>query len=337
MAQPPFEITDYIINTLAEITGKLGKLEVNIDQKKDLYLRRASKIKSVNSSCAIEANALTENQVADIINGKRVVAPPNEIIEVKNAYSAYLKIGCFKPYDKKSFLLAHKILTENLVSESGKFRSGDVVVYEGDKVIHVGARPQFVANLIDDLFAWAKKSELNAIIKSCVIHYEIETIHPFADGNGRIGRLWQSLILYQYNKLFELIPIETLVFENQQRYYDAIEQSRKTSSSTPFIEFMLEIISKTIDAFSADTAKNCDIKHEYLKLLTKSEKTVLNVLLQYFNTVDFITPENANELLNKSPSTVRNYLKSFTEKRILFATGENKGRKYKINSDIFTE
>jgi len=252
MAKPPFEINDNIINMVAEITNKLGKLEVSLDMKKDLHLSKASKIKSVNSSCAIEANTLTEEQVEGIINGKRIIAPPDEIIEVKNAYEAYLKIQEYKSYDIRSFLKAHKILTEHLIKDAGKFRTGDVGVYENKKVVHVGARPQFINDLMSDLFTWAKVSELNPLIKACVLHYEIETIHPFSDGNGRIGRLWQSVILYNYNKLFELIPIETLVYENQQRYYEAIETSRKNNSSTAFIEFMLEMVSKTIDSFNTE-------------------------------------------------------------------------------------
>jgi len=264
MSKPPFEINDNIINVVAEINNKLGKLEANIENKKDLHLRKASKIKSVNSSCAIEANTLSEKQVEGIINGKRIIAPPDEIIEVRNAYNAYMKISEYKPYDVKSFLKAHKYLMEHLIKDCGKFRSGDVAVYDNEKVIHVGARPQFVSNLITDLFDWASASKLNPLIKACVLHYEIETIHPFSDGNGRIGRLWQSVVLYYYNELFELIPIETLVYENQQRYYDCIEASRKNNSSTVFIEFMLEMISQTVDALSGTVTNLNRVKHEYL-------------------------------------------------------------------------
>ncbi|MDR0978400.1 MAG: Fic family protein [Lachnospiraceae bacterium] len=329
---PPFTITDNIVNLVAEINNKLGKLEANLDKKKNLYLRKASKIKSVNSSCAIEANTLTEKEVEGILNGKKIIAPPNEIIEVQNAFNAYSNISNFKPYEIKSFLKAHKYLTENLVKECGKFRSGDAGVFENDVAIHYGARPQFVHGLIQDLFNWAKESNLNPLIKSSVIHYEIETIHPFSDGNGRIGRLWQSIVLYNYNKLFELIPIETLIYENQQTYYDKIEESRKNDNSTPFIEFMLDMISKTIDTFESNS-KTYKIKQNCLQGLNKSEKEILNIIL-YLDLDDYITVEAVNEKANKSISSIRNYFKKFTSKNIFIGIGENKGRKYKLNKDI---
>ena len=336
MSKPPFEITNKIINTALEINNKLGKLEGNIDRKKDLYLRKASKIKSVNSSCAIEANTLTSKEVEGIVNGKRIIAPPNEIIEVKNAYNAYNRIEEYKAYNVKSFLKAHKYLTENLEKQSGKFRSGDVAVYDKDKVIHVGARPEFVYDLVNDLFTWASTSDINPIIKACVLHYEIETIHPFSDGNGRIGRLWQSVILYNYNKLFELIPTETLVYEHQQEYYYSIEISRKQNSSTPFIEFMLDMIAKTIDEvftnINSDTAIR--IKSELLLNLSKGEKELLDIIVNSYHQDEYIDMDDIKEKSQKASSTIRNYFKKYIEQDIIIAEGKNKGRKYKLNKGI---
>ena len=336
MSKPPFEITNTIINIALEINNKLGKLEANIDKKKDLYLRKASKIKSVNSSCAIEANTLTQKEVEGIVNGKRIIAPPNEIIEVKNAYNAYSKIEEYKEYDIKSFLKAHKYLTENLVKESGKFRSGDVAVYDEEKVLHVGARPEFVYDLVNSLFAWACSSDISPIIKACILHYEIETIHPFSDGNGRIGRLWQSVILYNYNKLFELIPTETLVYEHQQEYYDSIEISRKQNSSTPFIEFMLDMISKTIDDVIGNVSIESiiKIKSEYYRNLSKNEKELLDIIVNNFDSDDYIVMEDLKEKTEKASSSIRNYFKKFALQGIIISEGKNKGRKYKINKDI---
>lgn len=337
MKKPPFEINDNIVNMIAEINNKLGKLEVNLDKKKELLLRKISKIKSVNSSCGIEANSLTEKEVEAVINGKRIIAPPDEVIEVKNAYNAYTKIKEYLPYSIKSFLLAHKHLTENLIKEAGIFRSGNVAVYDGNKVLHVGARPEFVYNLVDDLFKWAKISEVNLLIKSSIIHYEIETIHPFSDGNGRIGRLWQSIILYNYNKLFELIPIETLIYENQQKYYEAIEKSRKADSSTVFIEFMLEMINQTIDTFSKDNniINLKEIRSEFLDKLSKRELEILNIIINNYSSNTYFISDNLNNKVDKGNSSIRLYLKRLVDAKVLIAIGNNKGRKYQINKNIF--
>ena len=335
MNRPPFEITERIINLLAEIVNNIGRLDAVTSKKMSLFLRKATMIKTVNSSCAIEANTLTEQQVEGIINGKRVIAPPDEIIEVRNAYNAYARIDEYDPYGTVSFLKAHSILMEQLVKDAGRYRKTDVGVYDRGNVIHVGARPQFISSLMEDLFNWAKTSELNPIIKACILHYEIETIHPFSDGNGRAGRLWQSVVLCSYSRIFKLMPIETLVYENQQRYYDSIEASREENSSTPFIEFMLEMILRTIETFGDGGGRSQRIKKEYLKNLTKNEKEVLTVIIDNFDTEEMITAGRLREITNRSDSAVRNYLKKFTDERILFASGNNKGRKYMLNKDIF--
>jgi len=339
MDKPPFEINDTIINLALEINNKLGKLEVNLDKKKELLLRKISKIKSVHSSCAIEANSLTDKEVEAVVNGKRILAPPDEIIEVKNAYHAYTKMSEYKPYSIKSFLQAHRYLTENLVEEAGKFRSGNVAVYNGDQVLHMGARPEFVYHLVDELFQWGAASEVNPLIKSGVIHYELEIIHPFADGNGRIGRLWQSVILYNYNPLFELIPIETLIYEHQQRYYEAIENSSKVNSSTAFIEFLLKMIDETIDTFRIDNnvVNLNQIKAESLSALTKREKEMLNIIIHDFDSAGYFTSADLNGRIDKGASSIRLYLKKLVETEVLIATGNNKGRKYQVNAAIFED
>ena len=333
MYKPPFEISEELLNLVAKITEKITRLELSVDSKKALFLRKASKIKSVNSSCAIEANTLSEEEVISVINGNKVLAPKKEIAEVKNAYEAYFDMERYDPYNIKSFLEAHKLLTSGLVDESGKFRSGYVGVIDGDKVIHIGAKADFVPKLIGELFDWAKNSELNPLIKSSVVHFEIEFIHPFKDGNGRVGRLWQSLILYKYNKIFEYLPIETLVFENQQKYYDALSKSEKEASSTIFIEFMLEMILKTIDKFDSNTYLD-KIKNNCIASLTKTEKEILNKLLNYFENNEFINNDAASILLDKSKVNVRKYFKKFTNSKILISIGDNKGRKYKLNEEI---
>ncbi|MCL2148261.1 MAG: Fic family protein [Methanomassiliicoccaceae archaeon] len=335
MNRPPFEITDRILNLLAEITNRIGRLDAASNKKMSLSLRKAAMVKTVNSSCAIEANSLTEQQVEGVIDGKRVIAPPNEIIEVMNAYDAYARIDEYDPYGTASFLMAHGILTGRLLTDAGRYRATDVAVYEGRNVIHIGARPQFISGLMDDLFGWARASDLNPVIKACVLHYEIETIHPFSDGNGRIGRLWQSVVLCRYNEVFKLMPVETLVHANQQRYYDSIEASRERDSSTPFIEFMLEMILATLDSFSGDEGGLRGVKDRYLQNLTKTEREALMIIIGSFGRGETITAGRLREVMGKADSTVRNHLRRLTEEGILTASGKNKGRGYVINEDIF--
>ena len=336
MNRPPFEISDKIINNIAEITNRLGRLDAITNKKMTLYLRKASMVKTINSSCAIEANTLTEKQVEGIINGKRIIAPPKEIIEIQNAYDAYMRIDEFDPYDIGSFLKAHGILMRQLLKNAGEFRTAGVNVYENGDIVHVGARHEFVYSMMYDLFEWGRASEMNPVVKACVIHYEIETIHPFSDGNGRIGRLWQSVILCGYNELFKLMPIETLVYENQERYYDSIKASRKEKSSTKFIEFMTEMILGTMDEFGGGTGKLNEIKEEYLRGLNKNEKKTLGLMIKNFDGDGGIAAGSLSEMTDSADSTVRNHLKKFTEKGILIASGDNKGRRYMLNKDIFS-
>ena len=337
MVKPPFEISDNIINVVCDITNKLGKLEVSFDMKKSLFLTKTSKIKSVCFSCAIESNTLTEQQVEGIINGKMIAAPPNEILEVTNAYGAYLIIQGFKAYKIKSFLEAHKAFTAHLLSDAGKLRTGEVAASENEKLARAGAQPRFIYDLMNDLLNWASVSDMNPLIKACIMHYEIRTIHPFTDGNGRVARLWQSVVLYNYNKIFELIPIEALIYENQWRYYESIEASRRNNSARKFIEFMLEMISKAIDSFNSEKDESREIKDEYLKRLTKYEKEILEIITHNFDNDDYFSMEKLSQKTNKSNSGIRNNLKKLKSEEILFTVGENRGRKYKVNDDIFLQ
>jgi Fic family protein len=214
-------------------------------------------VRTIHSSLAIEGNSLTLGEVTAVIEGKVVAGKQMEIKEVKNAYEAYDKIITFDPYAIKDFLKAHKLMTQGLVKEAGMFRSGDVGVFDGEVAIHIGARPQFVPQLMEDLFAWAKASELHPVLKSAILHYEIETVHPFADGNGRMGRLWQTLLLAKWNAIFAWIPMESVLYRNRPLYYKAIEDARKVNDSGVFIEFTLSALYEII----AEQAKH-QVKHK---------------------------------------------------------------------------
>ncbi|GHU21555.1 Fic family protein [Alphaproteobacteria bacterium] len=196
-----------------------------------------------------------------VIEGRVVAGKQTEIKEVKNAYEAYDKIMTFDPYAISDFLKAHKLMTQGLVNEAGEFRSGDVGVFDGNVAIHMGARPQFVPQLIEDLFGWAKASELHAVLKSAILHYEIETIHPFADGNGRMGRLWQALLLAQWNSIFAWIPMESVLYQNRPQYYQAIENAREVNDSSAFIEFTLSALLEIIESQAKHQVKYKD-KHQ---------------------------------------------------------------------------
>ncbi len=216
---PPFTMTEEITNLVIEIGELVGVVVTYDTLQPNPKLRRESRIKSIHSSLAIEQNTLTLEQVTDVINGKTVLGPPQDIREVKNAYEAYERISELDPYSVKNLLLAHKIMMEGLVREAGRFRSGNVGVYAGKQLIHAGSPANYVPDLMKQLFDWMKKSKLHPLIKSCIFHYEFEYIHPFADGNGRTGRLWQSLILQRWKDFFAWMPIETLIYAKRAQCF----------------------------------------------------------------------------------------------------------------------
>lgn len=240
--QPPFTMTEEITNLVIEIGEQVGAVAAYDSLQPNPTLRRESRIKSIHSSLAIEQNTLTLEQVSDVIDGKRILGPPQDIREVKNAYEAYERISSLDPYSVTNLLQAHKILMEGLVKEAGVFRSKNVGVYAGSQLIHAGTPANYVPELIDQLFTWMKQSKLHPLVKSCIFHYEFEFIHPFADGNGRTGRLWQSLILQKWKPFFAWLPVETLIHEQQDGYYAALNASNTMGESTIFVTFMLKII-----------------------------------------------------------------------------------------------
>ena len=243
---PPFKITNEILNFVYEIGELVGKISAEKEFEKNLTLRRENRIKTIYSSLAIEQNTLTLEQVTDVINGKRVLAPPKDIKEVQNAYEIYERLEELNENSVKDLLLAHKIMTSELIKESGRFRSKNAGVYQGDKLIHMGTLPEYIPELINNLFLWLKKSEEHPLIKAAVFHYEFEFIHPFADGNGRMGRMWHTLLLGKWKKIFFWLPIEELIKEKQEEYYSTLALADKQGNSTVFVEFMLGIIRESL-------------------------------------------------------------------------------------------
>jgi len=244
--QPPYTITPEILNRVAAISEAVGRLTVLTDQARALRLRRINRIRTIHGSLAIEGNSLSEAQITAILEGKHVIAPPREVQEVKNALAAYDRFETWKPETEKDLLEAHRILMSGLIDEAGIYRRGGVGVMAGQQVIHMAPPADRLPQLMADLFNWLVATDAHPLIASSVFHYEFEFIHPFADGNGRMGRLWQSLILARWNPLFADIPVESLIFEHQAEYYHAIQESTRQTDSAPFIAFMLRMILDTV-------------------------------------------------------------------------------------------
>ena len=243
---PPFTVSADAINLIAEVSAQIERYAIRLEQEDGLRLRKANRIKTIHSSLAIEGNMLSEDEVRDIVDGKNVVAPIRQIQEVKNAIKTYELYPTLDAFNEKDLLKAHGVMMQALVDDAGHYRKGGVGVFGEKGLVHMAPPAERVPMLMADLFNWLKNSKDHLLIRSCVFHYEFEFIHPFIDGNGRTGRLWQSLILGKLHPLFEHLPVENMVYANQQQYYDAITASSNAGQSGPFIDFMLNEIYKTL-------------------------------------------------------------------------------------------
>ena len=229
-----------MVAQISELTGHISAVSTLTNSPQ---LRRTNRIKTIYSSLAIEQNTLSIEQVTSVINGKRVLAPPKDITEVKNAYEIYDIMDRLNPYSVENLLYAHGIMVRDLVEEAGQFRTKPVGVVDSQgNILHFGTLPRYVPQLIEELLDWTENNELHILIKSCVFHYEFELIHPFSDGNGRIGRLWHTLLLSKWNPFFAWLPVESIIHDRQNEYYSAINRSNDAADSTEFIEFMLSAI-----------------------------------------------------------------------------------------------
>lgn len=251
---PPFTVSARAISLVAEISAMIERYAIRLERQDSLRLRRANKIKTIHSSLAIEGNTLSENQVSDLLDGKRVVAPLRQIQEVKNAIAIYDILADLNPYNGNDLLRAHATLMSALDERAGKYRQGGVGVFAGKQCIHMAPPADRVPSLMSDLLSWLQNAEDHLLIRSCVFHYEFEFIHPFADGNGRMGRLWQSLILGQLHEAFLALPVESMVHDNQHAYYEAINESTKGADCGIFIDFMLTEIHASLKVFGHEDA-----------------------------------------------------------------------------------
>lgn len=318
--EPPFTMTPEITNLVIEIGEQVGAVAAYDSLRPNPTLRRENRIRSIHSSLAIEQNTLTLEQVSDIIDGRRILGPPQDIREVKNAYEAYERVSSLDPYQVKNLLLAHKIMMEGLVKEAGRFRSKNVGVYAGNQLIHAGTPANYVPELIDQLFTWMRQSKLHPLVKSCIFHYEFEFIHPFADGNGRTGRLWQSLILQKWKPFFAWLPVETLIREQQDGYYAALNTSNTQGESTIFVAFMLQVIR---DALS-EIIKNQDNHRNDGINVGINDGTNENKVIALLRQDGRLTAKNLALTLGLTQRQTERILAALKKKGVLIRHGANK-------------
>ena len=316
----PFQINSNIINLVADISELSGQISKNSKLTNSPQLRRTNRIKTIYSSLAIEQNTLTIEQVTDVIAGKRILAPPKDIAEVKNAYEIYDCLDSLNPYDVNDLLHAHGVMVRDLVSDAGEFRTKPVgVVDSNGNILHFGTLPAYVPQLVCDLLDWVKNDSLHILIKSCVFHYEFELIHPFSDGNGRIGRLWHTLLLSTWNPMFAWLPIESIIHNKQSEYYEAINMSNNNADSTVFIEFMLGAIkSALLDVTESSSAK------------TDKASNREKVIKEYLISNNVISNKNVCELFNVSTSTANRILNAMLEKGDIIKFKNGKYWAYKL-------
>ena len=269
--KPPYEINTSILNKVAVIMKMIGKFSSMNNLSSQPLLRRKNQIKSIHSSLAIENNQLSESQVKDLINGKFVIGPQKDILEVQNAIKVYKHIQDINPYSQKELLKYHKILMTSLVSDAGSYRKGQVGVFDDEKAIFMAPPADRVPALMNNLYDYLNHYDENILIKSCVFHYEFEFIHPFSDGNGRMGRLFQTCLLANEEELFYYLPVESIIKQKQQTYYDAISKSNQEGASTIFIQFMLDAIIETIN----ETLKQSNIEKGSLSIQAKKLIAIL--------------------------------------------------------------
>lgn len=303
--KPPFEITNQMIDYVAEIAEVLGKLNVTDTLSSNPTLRRSNRIRTIHGSLAIEQNTLSLEQVTAVLNGKHVLAPPKDIAEVKNAYEIYERLDELDPYSVNDLLTAHGIMTRGLVEESGMFRTRPVGVVDSEgHVLHFGTLPQYVPDLVMELLGWVKTSGVHMLIRSCVFHYELELIHPFADGNGRVGRLWHTLLLSKWNPAFAWLPVESIIHDRQREYYDAINASNNAGESTVFIEFMLSAIKASLMDAIDTSDEMSDVKMDKATLRW-------NKIQEYLKAHDYIMNADVRELCGVSAATANRILAYF--------------------------
>ena len=315
--KPPYEITPSILRLITSISEKIGEVNANFLNKPSTLLRKQNRIKTIHSSLKIEGNTLSEEQITALLENKRVIGPKKDIKEVLNAIDIYENLEKYNPLNEKSFLKAHQDLMSNLIEDAGKYRTQGVGIVKGAKVEHLAPPHENVKYLMKDLFEYLKNPNEIELIKSCVFHYEMEFIHPFLDGNGRMGRLWQTLILMEKYPVFEYLPFETLISKDQEKYYNALSESDKSGKSTKFIEYMLSVIDISISEL-------LDFNNR-----TLNEKGRLEYFIS-LNKTEFTRKDYMNIFKDISSATASRDLKKGTELSLFEKIGEKNKTIYRL-------
>jgi Fic family protein len=317
--QPPFEITARALAASGEIMRLVGRYEGLLSPKPQPKLRRANQIRTVMGSLAIEGNSLAEEQITAILDKKRVIGPKREIREVENAIAAYARAPVWHPDRSKDLLDAHRVLMKGLVDDAGRFRSRGVGVFQGARVAHVAPPAHRVPGLVAQLLSFVKRADMQPLIASAVAHYELEFIHPFSDGNGRIGRLWQHLVLVRYQPLFGYLPIESVIQAKQKEYYRVLEACDKAGSSSHFIEFSLLTVQESLEQFLKE------IRPE-----PATGKTRLEIARQAFGGEDFSRKDYLARFATLSTATASRDLRDGVDARVLKRLGAKALTRYRF-------
>lgn len=320
---PPFEITSKIIDFISNISEKLGEITSIPNNPFHIQLRKENRIKTIHSSLAIENNSLSKEQITAIINGKRVLGNPNEIKEVKNSVQAYNLLLSLNPYSEEDLLKTHKLMMQDLVEQNGKYRTDGVGIFDGEKVVHMAPPAKRVPELMANLFKWLETSDIHPLIKSCVFHYEFEFIHPFQDGNGRMGRLWQTVILKDWKEVFAWLPVETLIKENQKDYYKALGVSDSTANSTKFIEFMLSVILNTISEIIENEKR---VTANVTQKVTANQKKIMEIIKNN----PYVTQEELANIIGITRKSIIANMKKLQEKGFIKRVGADKNGYWQI-------
>ena len=317
--KPPFRLTPEILDSVSRIERLLGRIEGFEQPKPQPHLRKSNRVRTIQGSLAIEGNTLDLEQVTALMDGKRVIGRKEEIQEALNAIKVYEEMAGFDPFSSKSLLKAHRIMMDGLIPDPGKWRTRNVGILKGAAVSHIAPKADRVPHLMEDLLGFLKEGTTHPLIRSCIFHYELEFIHPFQDGNGRIGRFWHSLLLYHYHPAFEFIPVESLIREHQREYYSALEDSDRSGDSTAFVHFSLGIIGQALEEF---------ISSFIPKPLTAGER--LARAKEHFPDQDF-SRKNYRELFKTiSTATASRDLKLATDSGMVSRTGDKAQAQYRF-------